>query len=135
MSHNHFYCNILRKCDLKKNPQFIVYTDGACSGNPGPGGWGAIVGSLCDTNSFVCELGGSDIKTTNNRMELQAAVAALNYILLQDEVIDLKKSQIQIYTDSVYVIKVLRNGYLVGRKKAGKMPVVKLLLIKIFGKN
>ena len=53
-----------------------VYTDGACSGNPGPGGWGATI----KINEETIDLNGGEENTTNNRMELMAAIKALNYI-------------------------------------------------------
>lgn len=79
--------------------QIYIYCDGACSGNPGPGGWGSIVAS----NKTVQELSGFDPKTTNNRMELTAALKALEVVFLK-----LKKEKIKsvlIFTDSVYVIR------------------------------
>lgn len=73
----------------------LIYTDGACSGNPGPGGWGAI---LVLPHSEVLELGGFEANTTNNRMELKAVLEALK---------QLKQPQgnVHICTDSVYVIR------------------------------
>ncbi len=71
-----------------------IYTDGACSGNPGPGGWGVLL----RYNGVEKELCGGEAQTTNNRMELQAAIEALNA---------LKKScSVDLHTDSSYV----RNG-------------------------
>ncbi|WP_413290227.1 ribonuclease HI [Bdellovibrio sp. HCB337] len=75
--------------------EIIVFTDGACSGNPGPGGWGSVV--LLPTGS-VQELGGGDSSTTNNRMEMHAVGAALEH--LADT-----PGDIIIYTDSTYVIR------------------------------
>ena len=73
----------------------LIYCDGACSGNPGPGGWGSIV----VTNSGqVHELGGGHPSTTNNQMELTAAIEALRE--LKD-----RPGEIFLYTDSVYVIR------------------------------
>jgi len=69
-----------------------AYTDGACSGNPGPGGWGAVI-DYGDGRSE--ELSGGEAATTNNRMELQAAIAALEHVPPQP--------QLTIVTDSVYV--------------------------------
>lgn len=77
-----------------KNEKIIIYTDGSSLGNPGPGGWGAVV-SLPDDS--IVELGGGDKKTTNNRMELTATIRALEYV--KDF-----KSEIILYTDSSYVI-------------------------------
>lgn len=76
----------------------VVFTDGACSGNPGPGGWGSIILS----HGQVFELGAGALATTNNRMELQAVLEAFQFILsLQKN----SQSRILIYTDSVYVIR------------------------------
>ena len=69
-----------------------IYTDGACSGNPGKGGWAAII---IDSNLNTSSISGSVKSTTNNRMELMASIMALKKIK--------KKSEITIYTDSKYV--------------------------------
>lgn len=73
----------------------IVFADGACSGNPGPGGWGAII---VTPEGHVTELGGGKNPTTNNQMELMAAIRAL--MRLQDV-----PGEVDLYTDSVYVIR------------------------------
>ena len=80
----------------------VIYCDGACSGNPGPGGWGSIVAF---PNGKVIELAGRSDKTTNNKMELIALAKALQYINESDkkELVNVKK--ILILTDSVYVIR------------------------------
>ena len=75
-----------------------IYTDGACVGNPGPGGWAAII----ITNNNKQELFGGEKLTTNNRMELTAAIKALEYCTQQEEK-QLTLKQIKIYTDSTYV--------------------------------
>ena len=72
----------------------VIYTDGACSGNPGPGGWGAVLMS----GEHRKELQGGEPETTNNRMELLAAIAALEALK--------RPCAVQLYTDSVY----LRDG-------------------------
>jgi ribonuclease HI len=72
----------------------IVHTDGACSGNPGPGGWGVIL----DYNGTRKELSGGEAETTNNRMELTAALKALEALK--------KPCRVALHTDSEY----LRNG-------------------------
>lgn len=71
----------------------IIYTDGSSRGNPGPGGWGAIVVS----SATVTELGGYEAHTTNNRMELLSVIEALNSISSHDSIV--------LYSDSQYVIK------------------------------
>ncbi len=75
-----------------------IYTDGACVGNPGPGGWAAVI--IAEDNKN--ELFGGEKLTTNNRMELTAAIKALEYCSKQDDK-QLSLKQIKIYTDSVYV--------------------------------
>ena len=80
-------------------PDLYAYTDGACSGNPGPGGWGVLLRAV--ENGTVVkerELSGGEAMTTNNRMELMAAIAALEVLA--------KPSDIIIVTDSAYV----KNG-------------------------
>ena len=72
--------------------KFKIYTDGACSGNPGKGGWAAII---LDSDLNQSSISGSESNTTNNRMELLAAIMALKKIK--------KKSDITIFTDSKYV--------------------------------
>lgn len=76
----------------------IIFTDGACSGNPGPGGWGAV---LVSPLGKVKELGGAEKQTTNNRMEMTAALEAL---LALTRVKSLSTKEIQLYTDSKYLI-------------------------------
>ena len=75
--------------------KFKIYTDGACSGNPGPGGWGAVI---FDNDNNQTNISGKEKNTTNNRMEILAAIMALKKIK--------SNSQIKIYTDSTYV----KNG-------------------------
>ncbi len=87
-----------------------LYSDGACKGNPGPGGWGAVA---YFTNGSVSELGGSDPATTNNRMEMQAAIEALNFFVKSGQA-----DPCTIYTDSEYVIKGI-TGWLKGWKNKG----------------
>jgi ribonuclease HI len=80
--------------NIKQFP-FLIFTDGACSGNPGPGGWAAIVAHQSGT---VKEIGGGADQTTNNRMELLATIKAL-------EVIQDKPGKVAFFTDSTYVIR------------------------------
>ena len=75
-----------------------IYTDGACIGNPGPGGWAAVV--MSEKNRI--ELFGGEKLTTNNRMELTAAIKGLEYCLKQEKE-QLSFKQIKIYTDSTYL--------------------------------
>ena len=85
----------------------IIYTDGACSGNPGPGGWGAIL-RYKDTEK---EISGGEKMTTNNRMELTAVISALEL---------LKEScEVELYSDSKYVIDALSQGWAESWRKKG----------------
>lgn len=96
-----------------KNKFISIYCDGACSGNPGPGGWGSIV---IESNQHVIELGDGDRATTNNRMEMSAVLAALGYCVENYKKDELAK--IQIFTDSVYVIRGMTQ-WIFGWKKRG----------------
>jgi len=93
----------------------IIYTDGACSGNPGPGGWGAIL--VHGENRK--ELSGGEPETTNNRMELQAAIEALGALK--------RPCKVAVYTDSVYVrdgiTKWIQGWQRNGWRTAAKKPV------------
>ncbi len=92
-----------------------IYTDGACSGNPGPGGWGAIL----RFKGVERELKGAEPLTTNNRMEMMAALVALNTLT--------RPCAIDLYTDSQYVMKGvtewLRGWKARGWKTADRKPV------------
>ncbi len=101
-------------------PEIFAYTDGACSGNPGPGGWGALlIAREGDTILKERELSGGAEETTNNRMELMAAISALETLE--------RPSEVTIVTDSVYVkdglTKWIRNWKRNGWKTAAKKPV------------
>ena len=76
-----------------------IYTDGACSGNPGPGGWAAIIINENEKK----EISGGEKLTTNNRMELTATIKALEYFYTQNKK-QLSLESITIFTDSTYVI-------------------------------
>ena len=93
-----------------------VYTDGACSGNPGPGGWGVLI--VTDSSESI-ELNGGEKHTTNNRMELTAAIEALKHFK--------QSTKLTIFTDSVYVKEGisswLNNWKARGWKTASKKPV------------
>ncbi len=92
-----------------------IYTDGACSGNPGPGGWGALL----ESDGKSKELCGGEVDTTNNRMELTAAIKALEALK--------RPSRINLHTDSTYVkdgiTKWMVNWKKNGWKTAAKKPV------------
>ena len=97
-------------------PQVVIHTDGACSGNPGPGGWGAILQS----GDRERELSGGELATTNNRMELMAAIQALEALK--------KPCRVELHTDSQYVMKGIsewihgwkRRGWLTADRKPVK---------------
>ena len=96
--------------------EYIIYTDGACSGNPGPGGWGAVI---FDQKKNQNNISGKEKLTTNNRMELTAPIMALKKIK--------SNSEVTIYTDSTYVKSGItewikkweKNGW----KNASKKPI------------
>lgn len=90
--------------------KILIYTDGACSGNPGPGGYGSIITDF----KMVSELGEFYPQTTNNRMEMQAVISALQFCLERYSSV----SSLQIFTDSVYVIRGATQ-WLFGWKKRG----------------
>jgi ribonuclease HI len=101
-------------------PKLIAYTDGACSGNPGPGGWGALlIARDGDTVLKTRELSGGEADTTNNRMELLAAITALETLE--------RATDLTIITDSVYVkdgiTKWIHGWKARGWKTAAKKPV------------
>jgi len=95
-----------------KSAEVIIYCDGACSGNPGPGGWASIV----VVEDRVVELAGEDRATTNNRMEMTAILEALSYCTKNYAQGDIK--HIRVYTDSVYVIRGITE-WIFGWKKRG----------------
>jgi ribonuclease HI len=88
----------------------IVFTDGAAKGNPGPGGWGAII---VTPDERVAELGGGAPHTTNNRMELSGAIAALQHVAGRSE-------PVAIYTDSTYLIQGITQWIWGWRKRGWK---------------
>ncbi len=92
-----------------------VFTDGACSGNPGPGGWGALLRWRGNER----ELNGGEPQTTNNRMEMMAAIQALETLK--------RSAHVRIHTDSVYlrdgITKWIHNWKAKGWKTADKKPV------------
>ena len=77
-----------------------IYTDGACSGNPGPGGWGAVL----IYNEIEKEMSGVEKDTTNNRMELFAAISALRALK--------EPCEVELYSDSAYLCNAINEGWL-----------------------
>ena len=90
-----------------------IYTDGGCSGNPGPGGWAYVI--IKDGVPFA-EKWGAEKLTTNNRMELQAVIAALEFLALNGK----KEEKIAVYTDSQYVQKGITLWLAEWKKKGWK---------------
>ena len=103
--------------EVLKDEKVIIYTDGACSGNPGPGGWGAIL----RYNDVERELSGGEKATTNNRMELTAVIKSLEALK--------EPCEVKLYSDSKYVIDALKNGWAKGWrakgwKRSGNQPAL-----------
>lgn len=103
--------------------QIEIYTDGACSGNPGPGGWGAVL----VYNGKEKELSGSEKETTNNRMELTAVIMALNALN--------QPCEVKLTTDSKYVCDAINKNWVYswrknGWKKSDKKPALNVDLWK-----
>ena len=98
------------------NEKVIIYTDGACSGNPGPGGWGAIL----MYKGAKKEISGGMKETTNNIMEITAVIEALKCLKVE--------SDVQVYSDSAYTVNAFNQGWIYnwmknGWKTSGKDPV------------
>lgn len=103
--------------------QIEIYTDGACSGNPGPGGWGAVL----VYNGKEKELSGSEKNTTNNRMELTAVIMALNALN--------QPCEVKLTTDSKYVCDAINKRWVYsweknGWRKSDKKPALNVDLWK-----
>lgn len=99
----------MKSADQAFKAEFVIFTDGACSGNPGPGGYGAVVAHQGE----VWEIGGYIPETTNNRMEMKAVLEALNSI-------EGKPGHVIIYTDSTYVIRGITQWIWGWRKRGWK---------------
>ena len=112
--------------------KYIIYTDGACSGNPGPGGWAAII---LDDEKNQINISGKEKATTNNRMELMAPIMALKKVK--------RGSEIVVYTDSTYLKNGItlwiknwkKNGWKNANKKSVKNKDLWILLNKISEKH
>jgi len=87
--------------------EVTIYTDGACSGNPGPGGWGAVL----MYGQHIKEMSGAEPNTTNNRMELQAAIEALSQLK--------EPCKVTLYSDSAYLVNCFKQGWYKGWLKNG----------------
>jgi len=100
---------------MTKEQHVVIYTDGACSGNPGPGGWGSVL----LYRGHRRELSGGDAETTNNRMEMMAVIQALESLS--------RPCDIVLHTDSTYVMKGMTEWLQAWKKRgwrtAGKKPV------------
>ena len=92
---------------MNKKFEVTIYTDGACSGNPGKGGWGAILMSGSNKKEFS----GFEKETTNNKMELTAVIEALKRLK--------KPCNVQLYSDSAYVVNAFTQGWLENWKSNG----------------
>jgi len=111
---------LLKEGEMVRRPKITIYTDGACSGNPGPGGYGAI---LIDASGRRRELSEGFRNTTNNRMELLAVISALEALK--------RPCDVTLISDSEYVINAIVKGWLVnwqrkGWRKADKKPVMNI---------
>ena len=91
----------------------VAHTDGACSGNPGPGGWAAVL----SFNGSERELSGGDRQTTNNRMELQAVISALESLR--------EPCVVRMHTDSTYIVKAFTEGWIAGWQRRGWLTSAK----------
>ncbi|MDZ7690518.1 MAG: ribonuclease HI [Balneolaceae bacterium] len=100
-----------------QRPFVLIYTDGACSGNPGPGGWGALL----NWNGEEKEISGAEPETTNNRMEMRAIIEALKALT--------RPCRVEIRSDSALIVNAFKQGWIDrwekrGWRKANKKPVL-----------
>lgn len=86
-----------------------IYTDGACSGNPGPGGWSVVVNTAKECKQYS----GGEPNTTNNRMELTAVIQCFKRVLKTED----KDTKFEVYSDSAYVVNAINNGWVQSWKK------------------
>jgi len=115
--------NRLQQIMSDKLSTVILYTDGACSGNPGPGGWGALL----IWNGKEKELSGGERDTTNNRMEMKAVIEGLKKLN--------RRCRVKVHSDSAYIINAFTRGWIDnwlkrGWKKSNKKPVENIDLWK-----
>ena len=97
--------------EIGKKATVTIYTDGSCIGNPGPGGWAAILMAENSKGKQTREMSGGEADTTNNRMELMAVINALSSLK--------KPCHGKLYSDSSYVVNSITKGWMAGWKKAG----------------
>lgn len=95
------------------NRRVQIYTDGACSGNPGPGGWAAVL----RYGNNEKEISGAEAHTTNQRMELMAAIKALEVLK--------RPCEVDLYSDSAYLVNAFRQGWLKRWERTGWQTVAK----------
>lgn len=100
-------------------PRVIIYTDGACSGNPGPGGWAAVIIGEGE-KTIIKEISGGEAHTTNQRMELRAAVEALAALT--------EPNRVRLHSDSAYLVNAFNRGWIArwlrsGWRTAANKPV------------
>ena len=100
-----------------------IYTDGACSGNPGPGGFGCVL----IYNGHEKHISGGERETTNNRMELTAVITALSALK--------EPCRVELISDSKYVVEAINAGWLDSSKTAGKRRTESPCSTSICGKN
>lgn len=98
---------------MKRMKEVTIYTDGACSGNPGPGGWAALL----IYNGHEKEISGGEKLTTNQRMELKAALEALAALK--------EPCKVKIYSDSAYLVNAFRQGWLKKWQRNGWLTIEK----------
>ena len=90
---------------MTKLKNIEIYSDGACSGNPGPGGWATIL----KYNGSVREISGGEVLTTNNRMELRAVIEGITCLK--------ERCNVKVYTDSMYVVNAVNKGWALNWQK------------------
>ena len=103
---------MVQEGNVMQRPPILLYTDGASSGNPGPGGFGVVL----KCGGYVKEMSGGFCLTTNNRMELLAVITGL-------EAINWSNAQVHVWSDSSYVVNAINNGWLENWQKRGYAKV------------
>lgn len=113
---------------MERRPPIYLYTDGAASGNPGPGGYGVVL----KCGNLTREISGGFARTTNNRMELLAVIKGL-------EAINWEGADVEVWSDSTYVVKAVNEGWLDGWIRKGWKKVrntdLWMRLVELRGRN